>query len=409
MGSLELARLVAEVILSLPEAHRQVIHMRYLEELDATEISTRLGIPAGTVRWRLKMAMDEVRARLDARDPEEGRRWRRLLAPMVPPAAAKVVTGAGFLSPLTLATAGLLAVVTLGGAAAVRARWARSDAPAAAAAEEVTLPESATRRRPASPPPLALAAVAPGEDEARTDPFGAAVGDLAPFTGVRWRGDLPEVEVDGVWGRLVSIDGLPADRIVAFAQQRYTAPGLWQKRISEDLVEVLTAMGHPPRQRVSLVTASLTDGQLATTEAPMTRNNRRQVWARNRAATGAAAEPRPLVDRFARVAPFAGFRYRGEDVDVQLAADAPWLRLVAIGGVPVAKIVAHTKATYGARWRKRIAEDLVEVMRGLGVTANDEVDLTLRDAAGRLVERPTVPMTEENRRRVKETWEEASR
>jgi hypothetical protein len=247
-------------------------------------------------------------------------------------------------------------------------------------------------------PPAVLAAAAPGEAQPQ------AAGEkpkLAPFTGVRWRGEVPEVEVAGTWAELLAIDGVAADRIVAYCKEHYAKPdGLWKKRFSEDLVEVLMGMGKAPGERVVLELKSLPEGARRRVEAPMTKENRKRVWERNM-----AGRPAPsMVDNFARVSPFAGLKFRGEAIDVQV--DGTWYRLKAVTGVGVPRMVAYAKEKFGERWRKRVAEDLVEVMAGVGVTLGTKADLVLEDLTSKkLVERRDVPLTEENRRRVKEMWE----
>lgn len=72
-------------------------------------------------------------------------------------------------------------------------------------------------------------------------PMPAKFAEVAPFSGVRWRGETSEVEVSGTWYELVSLDDRPAAGIVAAA--RAMAPDAWQKRFGEDLVEVLGRMG----------------------------------------------------------------------------------------------------------------------------------------------------------------------
>ena len=62
---------------------------------------------------------------------------------------------------------------------------------------------------------------------------------------------LAEVEVGGVWVELLSIDGLAADRIVAFCKERYPRPdGLWRKRFYDERLaglEEQTRGGAPAR------------------------------------------------------------------------------------------------------------------------------------------------------------------
>jgi CubicO group peptidase (beta-lactamase class C family) len=100
---------------------------------------------------------------------------------------------------------------------------------------------------------------------------------LSPFTAVRWQESQPEVELDGEWFRLFAIDGLPTDEIVAFSQKTYGP--LWQKRFEEDLVELLTRMGHPPRDTVQLVVQTLSQPLDTRTlnKVPMTRANRQAI------------------------------------------------------------------------------------------------------------------------------------
>jgi CubicO group peptidase (beta-lactamase class C family) len=99
----------------------------------------------------------------------------------------------------------------------------------------------------------------------------------APFSGVRWEGDQPVVRIGEEWFRLVSLDGIGAEDIVAFSWRTYVDK--WRKRFEEDLVEVLTRMGHPPQDTVTLVVQSLTSSQTRTLEdVPMTEANRRAIY-----------------------------------------------------------------------------------------------------------------------------------
>lgn len=98
----------------------------------------------------------------------------------------------------------------------------------------------------------------------------------SPFAAVQWQQSQPEVKIDDEWFKLVSLDGIAAGDIVAFSQQTYG--NLWRKRFEEDLVELLTRMGHPPQDTVTLVVQSLTSPEPRTLEdVPMTRANRRAI------------------------------------------------------------------------------------------------------------------------------------
>ncbi len=99
----------------------------------------------------------------------------------------------------------------------------------------------------------------------------------SPFAAVRWQESQPEVKVGDKWFTLVSLDDLPASEIVAFSQR--TFGDLWQKRFEEDLVEVLTRMGHEPEDTVQLVVMPLESQATRTLgDVPMTRANRQAIW-----------------------------------------------------------------------------------------------------------------------------------
>ena len=100
----------------------------------------------------------------------------------------------------------------------------------------------------------------------------------APFAGVRWEADKPEVKIGEEWFKLVSLDGIAAEDIVAFSRRTYA--NKWQKRFEEDLVEVLTGMGHEPKDTVRLVVSSAESSTTQTLEnVPMTEANRRAIYA----------------------------------------------------------------------------------------------------------------------------------
>ena len=91
LAGLESHRLLATLVAELPEPYRQTIIWRYFEERSAADIAAMTGVPAGTVRWRLKTGIDRLRGQLDAR--AGGRdAWMALLAPFAndPRAAAPI-------------------------------------------------------------------------------------------------------------------------------------------------------------------------------------------------------------------------------------------------------------------------------------------------------------------------------
>lgn len=61
----ETAERVARELRALDEPLRTTLLLRFVEDLSAAEIARRTGVPEGTVRWRTKRALDELRGRLD--------------------------------------------------------------------------------------------------------------------------------------------------------------------------------------------------------------------------------------------------------------------------------------------------------------------------------------------------------
>jgi CubicO group peptidase (beta-lactamase class C family) len=118
----------------------------------------------------------------------------------------------------------------------------------------------------------------------------------SPFGAVRWAGFQPEVQVGDEWFKLLSLDRLPAPEIINFSQRTYGDK--WQKRFAEDLVELLTRMGHPPRDTVTLVVQSLTSSETRTLEdVPMTRANRQAIWYAGQAFEESVLAEQPLGTR----------------------------------------------------------------------------------------------------------------
>ena len=103
---------------------------------------------------------------------------------------------------------------------------------------------------------------------------------LAPYENLRWVDDLPRIEWQNDWLILDAIDGTSVSEILTFCRRTYG--DLWQKRFVEDLVEVLTRMGHPPEARVDLTVRETPDSPpRKLSSVAMTREKRqtlRRAW-----------------------------------------------------------------------------------------------------------------------------------
>ena len=125
---------------------------------------------------------------------------------------------------------------------------------------------------------LALAAGVGAQDLDRT----------SPFEGVRWEESTPIVQVGTIWYRLVRLDKVSAEQIVAFCKKTYDEK--WQKRFEEDLIPALRAMGHPVRGTAVRLVVLKQDGKKKT--LPKVR-----LSAENRKRLRDARRSRPSVRR----------------------------------------------------------------------------------------------------------------
>ncbi|WP_037349049.1 S41 family peptidase [Sediminibacter sp. Hel_I_10] len=101
----------------------------------------------------------------------------------------------------------------------------------------------------------------------------------SPFTAVKWTNDMPIVQYENEWYELLQLGNHTATALIAFCKEQYGDK--WKKRFSEDLVEVLKAMGTPPNTQVKLVLSKRTSQKEVL--GTYTRQNRDQVWAYSKA------------------------------------------------------------------------------------------------------------------------------
>ncbi|TAJ23987.1 MAG: sigma-70 family RNA polymerase sigma factor [Planctomycetota bacterium] len=73
---------LTRALAALAEPFRTTLMLRYYEELEPAEIAARLGLPGGTVRWRLARGLELLRERLDRAHGGDRRAWSLALAPL---------------------------------------------------------------------------------------------------------------------------------------------------------------------------------------------------------------------------------------------------------------------------------------------------------------------------------------
>ena len=154
---LELEQGLLDAVRGLDEPYRTAITLRYLEGREPGVIAKQLGIPAGTVRWRVSEGLTRLRRTLD-RDRGGRTHWMRLYLPLAGLPVTELEVGAAvgtstllllppLLMKLTLASAVLAALVLL-----VWSRLADSDAPTSLTRgddPELLAPPSPERAAPA--------------------------------------------------------------------------------------------------------------------------------------------------------------------------------------------------------------------------------------------------------------------
>lgn len=94
VARVELQQKVGRLVLELHEPLRSTLLLRFFEGMTAAEIARAQGVPAATVRSRIKDALDRIRVTLDGEHRNDRRAWASLLAPL--PAA--LPNGAAYLA-----------------------------------------------------------------------------------------------------------------------------------------------------------------------------------------------------------------------------------------------------------------------------------------------------------------------
>jgi RNA polymerase sigma factor (sigma-70 family) len=167
---------LATALVALDEPFRTVVMRRYVDGQSAADIARALGVPAGTVRWRLKTGLERLRATLDESQPK----WRRAFIPF----AASTAKGAAVVKAKTTAISLVLLVLLIVSGVVVwvvrkddTASTTRSPAIATAgSAGGSAMPRAATGSNAGDV--LQLADPLPGQGRARVEPVDAAGGLL---------------------------------------------------------------------------------------------------------------------------------------------------------------------------------------------------------------------------------------
>jgi RNA polymerase sigma factor (sigma-70 family) len=135
---------VGRLVIELNEPLRSTLLLRYFEGLSAAEIARAQGIPAATVRSRLKDALDRIRADLDAEHGNDRRAWVGLLAPIaaaVPHGTGAAAGGVIVSAKIKVVLAVVVAALLIAGTR-VAGLWGSGTSQAPVAAAKMTAPAS---------------------------------------------------------------------------------------------------------------------------------------------------------------------------------------------------------------------------------------------------------------------------
>jgi len=204
----ELYQRIGALVLELPEPLRSTVLLRYVEGMSAADIARSQGIPGGTVRARLKDALDRIRATLDTERRERGA-WVRLLVPL--PAA---LAGGLLVKTKIVIVIVLIAVVVAG--TRLAGLWgggSSSEAPQPAAAA----------RSPAATTPVAIAPASSSAASPREQPV---IHDDDPRGTLRLEGQVIDERDAPVAGATVAIDSNPPLIVETEADGAFVFEGL---------------------------------------------------------------------------------------------------------------------------------------------------------------------------------------
>lgn len=355
----ELAPMLDQLIGRLSRPDREAILLRYYRDLSFAEVAEQIGATPDAARKRVERAVEKLRQlasergnALSAASLASG--LATLVRVPLPPGLIATATTAATApagSAITASTAGIvkgtltmmattkftivslttLAILLIGGLIS-GAAWMLADAQTQPSAAQA--PTTAPAPLPAAPaqPPVPFDANGP-------------IPKLAPFSAIRWHGNIPEVQVNQTWYELIAFDDLPVNQIFNF--QRDTGDPAWRKHFGEDLVEILMKMHRQVYDTANLQVRTLDASKTMTTlqNIPMTADNRSALmnW--------------PAPDQTSL---FQGFR--STDSYPQVEENDTWYDLIAIDNIPIEKIRDSAQAAYGKDWQNHNAMEILDMM-----------------------------------------------
>jgi RNA polymerase sigma factor (sigma-70 family) len=384
----QLAPLLDEMIGRLGRTDRDAILLRYYRDLSMAQVGAELGITQEAARKRVERALEKLRKLAQAKNIEisaailpAGLSALRMTLPPGLTATATGVATAGPNSALAGATGSIVkgatimmmrpklviaaaaAFLIVGSMASVLIPWlpARHSTTAMASDAGDNI-GNFIPRAPSIPAP----APAPGPNQ--------QYPKISPFSAVQWEKDGSyQVQVNGVWYKLQAVNNVQFPDMTAFAKQNYR--DIWQKRIDEDLVQVLSEMGDPPENSVSLQLQTLDTNQIVTLQnVPMTHENREAIlMERNPIMNVPSTKPFTAIRWLDRINAMGTLGLPQIDVEV----NGVWYQLFYVDNCDVTEIEKFTRNNYGDDWRKVFASNLAQILTDMKRPPQQTMQLNL--------------------------------
>jgi RNA polymerase sigma factor (sigma-70 family) len=388
----ELAPILDTLISRLSRTDREAILLRYYRDLSLAQVAVQMRSTPEAVRKRIERAIEKLRAMAGDDGvaissaslsvalagavrlaPPPGLVATSTVAATAPAGSAIAASSASIVKGTILMTSGTkLAIVAaavagsvigagaiLGGVWALSGTDSQSAAPAAVAApaRANVLPPAAQANIPIvtirnSPPggPVTLNLA----QFSATNP----VPKLAPFSGIRWHENVPEVEVNKIWYELLAIDGFTISQL--HNSQKYNADPNWKKHFAEDLVEVMMQLHHEPGSAVDLQVRTLDPAKTTTTlqQIPLTSANRDalMVWPGDN-----------------QLYLFANLRWTSGTPEV-LIGDT-WYELLSVEKETTGRLITSSRSTAGDAWQQHFQQQILDDLRAKnkGIPAAAEI------------------------------------
>ncbi len=223
---------------------------------------------------------------------------------------------------------------------------------------------------------------------------------VAPFVGLRWFNEQPEVLFDGSWHQLLAMNDVPIGILTGRARQMGDAD--WRRRVRRDLTAILgEEVPASPVDEVRLSVRSLYRANHMEVVRPLTRSawDALQVDQELENSRGSGEMFRPEMST-PRIAPFVAFDWPSPEQPVRVQLEpGKWVELVEVFGLPIEQLVADGSSHYPihALLLKRLSEDLPNLLTLLGYRVGQSVHVVVRDPETGAVHEEVVSMTLEKR------------